>query len=1143
MNNDASLREYYIKLQKLYNNAVNILAGIEQSLSSASPEIEVPIVDSDDTITKIRIPSFLYLESSIENISSIINKLFDIPNSGEAWFSNDDASFKLSLLRSNSAPIAPILDTAALKASSKENNILKDIVFPKTYMKINVSQIPENISELLIDKIIIYKKDIYDAVVNSGTELTYANCQEMLYNYVNGEDYSEYETLTKMQIYSDHYMSSFKINKVLNDGNAWKDETTSKLCYSILLDTLIYYDRDDNSISYSLKKNDLIILGNSSTIYKVKDIFFENNNVVIEEYVGHSSLMPYEENTEMVFQIYNENYDAYKNIDIPLEEDQYLIIFVASVWNNIRSQYSLGVPLDMSTIKMVDKYSNPIVDSNGNQYTYINYYNDYCNNVGDFIVGMSKAAFSQLSNYTSDILQELTESSNLQSLVTESLKSDSISVIPINKHLSDDATSEEIIKLHNEKNDLNAQLQTCQSNINNTYSTLLTTDFSQNVTVTQDDLNNKLQQYYTERTNLQQQLNAVVENISLKSDLVNDSIKYRIRGTTVVSALEANISENYLNAEIIGIDVEYKYKNSNKDNTTVSSLNNTIFTDWNKQHSIEKGRKLVFSNNGYKIEFCNYENSLNTIKWNQIDIPIKYGEDVVVRIRYKYSIGQPFISLYTPWSDELTFTFPTEYAEDTEIKSIIATNEKDSISSMFSKTLIDNGYSEHIQNKILSNQQTFFHKPENIYSGFNTAENNLISLKDKLMEMSSNIESYKSYIESLSNTSFEVYLNYDDNSVLLSPNSINKINIYNTEHISDSYIHKNMNIVIKNTGSARLSLYSIFPGNIDEHLITSDVNIFGTLKSDYERVPIFINGKLDGQYLGQYIYFRSNNPYSKADLYFDDIAQNMYDYNTILTENEDNIGSKILTYKYNLLDYISKNNEQVLLPFVNNIYISGFKYTDLEGFSSDDDTENEKQILAYVNSYKDKDSYNKFTKDFNTFLYKNYNNDDVLEAANKDKTKLYNQYVAKYSDIVIYNEKTGNSYITENTSLNDVLNKIFVKSTLFNAVSDSNIEQEISISDTSQLIGAFLYPNLLAKSQISTDDINGIKYIEVGSSLSIPIVFEYYVEASMPNITKTMAFDLKNSVFTDPKRYILEITGNYDYTTTGEIYKDIDNII
>ena len=72
----------------------------------------------------------------------------------------------------------------------------------------------------------------------------------------------------------------------------------------------------------------------------------------------------------------------------------------------------------------------------------------------------------------------------------------------------------------------------------------------------------------------------------------------------------------------------------------------------------------------------------------------------------------------------MTITFPDEYKELVEIGDIVSKNQDDTIKSAFSKTLINDGYAEHVNNKFISNSQTFYHMPENIYSGFNTSENN-----------------------------------------------------------------------------------------------------------------------------------------------------------------------------------------------------------------------------------------------------------------------------------------------------------------------------------------------------------------------------------------------------------------------------------
>ena len=81
-----SIKEYYIRLQSMYQTALNMLTAINQSLSTKASEIVVNVADTDDTTTTVRIPSFLYLESKIEQLDNNFNNLFSMPASGEAWF-------------------------------------------------------------------------------------------------------------------------------------------------------------------------------------------------------------------------------------------------------------------------------------------------------------------------------------------------------------------------------------------------------------------------------------------------------------------------------------------------------------------------------------------------------------------------------------------------------------------------------------------------------------------------------------------------------------------------------------------------------------------------------------------------------------------------------------------------------------------------------------------------------------------------------------------------------------------------------------------------------------------------------------------------------------------------------------------------
>lgn len=1127
MHNDSSLKEYYINIQRMYNNAVNMLTAINQSLRTTASEIEVKISDTDDTESVIRIPSFLYLENKIDEMYSNFNSIFNIPKDGEAWFTKTDSVYKLNLVRSNTSPVTPEIklpDSNSLYASVTDNSILKDMVSPKTYIKFNISAntLPSNITKIVVNKIAINDSSIFNALQNGKSTIPYAECMAKLYTLQKGIDYETYEKVLDLPIVNELYKSKFNILEVFNDFTV---NTDNKSVYRIKLDTLEYGNQEDTAIKYMLKVDDILCLGNDMVTYKITKI--ENGNIIeIENEVGHAFLTTTAENDVMFFKIYKPNDVQDNYVQIPLEENQYIIVFISTVWNNVRSEYADGVFVNLANVKMVDKNNQKILDSNGNQYHYLSYYKDYCTNIGDLIDGISKVAYSQITNYNIEELRTLLTGENTKQIVTASVSLDNIKVVAINKHLVDDSDNKDIVNLHNQKNEINSKLQTCQSNIDQVYSTLLTTDFSQTVTVSQSSLQEELNTYYSDRISLYKQLNAVVDNINSKLSSLNTSeskTKYRIRGVCDVFDLE-NFVKNFNNVDIIGMDVEYKYISTSKDTATLTNINDTIFTNWNKMFSIEKDRFIEFNDNGYGIKYVDYNGINNIIKWNQIDIPIRQGEDVVIRVRYKYSVGQPFINLYTPWSNDVKIIFPAEFKENLEIANIIATNNKDMISSTFSKTLINDGYTEHIQNKILSNEQVFFHSPDNIYSGFNTAENNLLSLKDKLTQMTNDIEQYKQFIDSLTNSSIEVYITYDNNNILLSNNSTTKINVYNTDHVTDKFIKKEMNIVIKNTGSSRVNLYSIFPGNTDEYLICNNNENYLSTKSNYERVPVFVGNKLSAQTLGQWLYFRQNNPYTKEDIYFNTIRQNAYDFSAALTDSIDRT-----SFKDYFNTYINKNNSQALLGFRNNLYISGFNYNALMAEINNSTGKTFDDILAtYLAKTPDKVEQKLSALDF--FIYKEYNDITEILVTHKSNsgTPIVSNYILRYEDFIL-NTSTPMSLSNEN-SLSEVVNNKYIVT--------GSLSAPTPIINSNELVGAFLYPNLLSSTQITIGADQKTKPIEVGASLTIPIVFEYFVNSTTPAITKSLFFDIKNNTTDEPLHFMVEITGNYDYTLNSETYVD-----
>lgn len=1172
---NESLKEYYIKLQRLYDNCYNMLTAVNQSLSTNASEITVSVADTDDTTTTLRIPSFLYMENKLEQVENTLSSLFSMPDSGEAWFSKSSNMYKLNLVRSGTAPIMPTISSDTVYAGFNESTILRDMVSPHTYLRLYIDNLPESATEMFMRKVIIYDKSTYDAL-KSLNITTYDEYQAALYRYTKGEQYDVYDSNIDLPVRKDTYKSQFKITEVPEDG--WADTSDGNhkhMSYKVRLDTLQYSDEEDSSIRFTLKAGDYVCLGNEMVVYLVKNVDTTDNSVIIEEQIGHIALQTYEENSEMMLQLYNDNYGKYKFVDVPLEENQYICIFLGVLYNNVRSILSDAYLIDLNTVYIKDESGNIIKDNNGNPLSYIDYYNKYCTNIGDLVLGLTESAYPQLSNYTGSQLMSLQSSDEIQQAVSATIDNDTIlQVVPINKHLIDDTSSEEIINLHSQKNDIQASLTTVNDNISQVYNTLTTTDFSQKSSLTQQSLQSQLTDYYTQRTALQKQLNSIIDSINAKSTdvaVTSNEVKYRIRGVANVSALET-LTHSLANnkADIIGMEVEYKYKSTTKDTNTVTIINSSTFTDWTRQTNIDRQRKLVFDNNvnSWTLQYVDYNTTDNVIKWNQIDIPIKAGEDVVVRVRYKYNIGQPFVNIVTPWSDELTVVFPSEYRDDVQMSTILDTNRQDTIIAGYRNILMNEGYEEHVNNKVVASDQTFYHQPENIYSGFTTTENNLISLKDKLLEMSQELNQYKSWIEGETNSKFDVYLQYDDQSVLLTPNTINKINIYNIDHITGTFIKKNMNIVIKNTGDTRVNLYSIFPGNTNVSLLKSDIDVYNQYIVNYERVPLIINDQLALQNLGQWIYFRQTNPYTNEDIYYNKFTQRQTDRG-IATDaiSKEKSGSEreikedaVLDLTWTTTDpkdYMMKKNGQCLLGYRDrsgvianyDSVITRFqdaferiiKYTDYINDSG--------SIMADSSNFDNNDWNNELTRQKNELtdlitnitnyediifnnVYNNWSDEDFIYINSKWSSKstsdsgLSNAYLMRYEDIVGTNKSTGQMvYLDSQTSILSFITKY----------GPNRFNQD------TEAVGAFLYPNLMSRASILTDGgANDKVYIDKGEQLTIPVVFEYFL-TNENSVTKSLYFDIRNSLIKNPMHYMIEVTGNYDFTSTGDMYSNFSN--
>ena len=138
------------------------------------------------------------------------------------------------------------------------------------------------------------------------------------------------------------------------------------------------------------------------------------------------------------------------------------------------------------------------------------------------------------------------------------------------------------------------------------------------------------------------------------------------------------------------------------------------------------------------------------------------------------------------------------------------------------------------------------------------------------------------------------------------------------------------------------------------------------------------------------------------------------------------------------------------------------------------------------------------------------------------ENNLSNNYLNRFEDISALNRDGNVIYLDAETSLSEFIAQ--------NNVNGINPE-------TNTFIGAFLYPDITGRSSILTEGgYNSSIEIEVGKSISVPIMMEYYIDGEHLNqITKALYFDLRDSLINEPQHFMLEVTANYDYSSTGSV--------
>lgn len=862
--NTNSISECLNQVVYLTKKNLAILKAVNEAFYTKRNHLAV-VVDDETYV----IPSFISLESRIENLEHNIENIVDAPLTGEAFTYFNGTTQKIELSGYHTAPAHVDLKPVT-KFDTETNNVFKDFMTPNPFVKINIASIPNNIKHVMVHKVTINEhatnlRDMLTNITENG-RINYAEMQKVLYGFIEGEDFAEYDTVRRLPIRKSVAQGEYEIMDIIDN---YQDSNFDEFYELELGSDLVYYI-NNGTIQRDIKVGDNLVTYNDKVIMEVIDLNAIKRTITVKILQGaYADLQDKTSGNPSLYKLKYfkdaQDMESSKYINVPLEEDKYVAIFVSPINDTTNTQAPWGDGIFINTDDLT-------MEIDGETINFRDYYNKYVNNVGDALAGITAMMDDdqQISRLTYDEFNKVTDfKPNIDKSVIE--------VTQVNKHLNDSKSIKNIRNLYNQKNKYKSELDTIQHNIDNINNSLneLAFDDSSNIRTVYES---QLSEYNIKKSEIITAMDKIMREISTNannSETPIENAKYRIRGfiPIVTEGLPSFV-------DVIKIDLEYRYKNkSNFTGNAKTYGDSYIFSDWNKMTSIYRRRVAKYENGRYVYGWEDLNDITNNPSFNQIDIPITQGEVVDIRVRFIYNLGYPFAELCSSWSDIYTQTFPEEYLKNVEILDIISENNDEIKNRHFENILMERGINTHVEDAIQDQNIKYFHKAEHISSGFLTEERRIVPLDTKLIDFNRDIEGLKSEVYGAASTNLIVTLSDNKNAMQLKPNIYNQFNTIGfTNAIDNSSIIKigddesgksvalsQLMVTLYNNGTYDLRLHSIFPGSFGTVLNPDDNTLFPITDyaNDNEKVFMLVDSPTSGntslyveQGYNQFIYFR-----------------------------------------------------------------------------------------------------------------------------------------------------------------------------------------------------------------------------------------------------------------------------------------------
>ena len=737
MDTKYSLTTLLNDLLKLQNNGYQIITKLSDVVSSNADTVEIDVTDSNGIIQKVYVPSFGSLKQQIVQLENNIKQISGI-GEGDTSVQMSDGSFRKILVSSLQQEAQNINTLASpLNFNTKENWFFESFLNPLLYVSFDLTnQIKYNTENVEVARYILNldtvdKQNLFSRDFLNKSDINYQSFVKSVID--NNISYFLDKSVIDMPPRTLRYNGDFLVMNV-NDTTITQtinNAQVQKRALQLQLDKLVYNDNQSEYLgTMSLKIGDFIIVNSErkNTRFKIIGIETTNSTVSVELVEGFDKINI---GTRMAF--YGEDKSpVYSQVNVGFNEN--CVIFIKPIDPDSKIEainWSPGVGIYTNALTLTDE--------NGNTTDLATYYQNEVVDFGAFL-------YSSVKDKTTPAIFGVTPNVPITDV-------NNFKVLPINDHLTTNGNIENLQKLNADKLRVQSQVSALDKSISDLRTKVQTTKYSSQKL--EDSDRNELSKLINERGSQSSLYASIIDDINTiaaSESVENLNVKYRLRGFFPFPATKS--SERSLNQEVVQFKIQYRYVKKDGSANQPQQIeftdnNGTVrrgtFSTWN-EYKTDLRRRAMDSTTGVAYWATDSMENADVVNINQIDIPIQQGEGVEFRIKSISEAGWPVTPIESDWTDIIRVDFPSEFESIPDANSIIEQARKESVRVELEAELVNMSLDKISNASFTQNGQFFTSASQQIASGFLTAENNVISLYEKLISIDSELRTLRGII-------------------------------------------------------------------------------------------------------------------------------------------------------------------------------------------------------------------------------------------------------------------------------------------------------------------------------------------------------------------------------------------------------------